>query len=192
MKKNVLMLALALTFCTGALMAQGISGGIKAGLNFANQTYEASGFSISPDGRTSFHAGVFATINMGTIGIQPELLYNSVGSKFDDDVTKINYLTLPVMVRVNFAKVFNIHAGPQFGFLLSAKNEFDGDTEDIKDQLKGLDLGLGIGAGLDLPMGVTASVRYCLGLSDINDTEGDFTAKNNVLQLSVGYKLFGK
>jgi len=196
MKKHVLMLALAITFCSTGLMAQGISGGFKAGLNFANQNFESDGFSINPDGRTSFHAGFFATINMGTFGIQPELIYNSVGSKFDlgssgEQITKIDYLTIPVMVRFNFAKIVNIHAGPNFGFLLSAKNEFDGDTEDIKDDLKGMDIGIGAGLGLDLPMGLTAGLRYNIGVSNILD-DPDGTIKNNVFQLSVGYKFFGK
>jgi hypothetical protein len=196
MKKHVLMLALAITFCTTGLMAQGISGGFKAGLNFANQKFESDGFDFNPDGRIAFHAGFFATINMGTIGLQPELLYNSVGSKADlgslgEVVTKIDYLTVPVMVRFNFAKICNLHAGPTFGFLLSAKQEFDGDSEDIKEDLKGMDLGLGLGFGLDLPMGLTAGIRYNLGLGNASDVD-DVDIKNNVVQLSVGYKLFGE
>lgn len=196
MKKHVLMLALAITFCTTGLMAQGVSGGLKAGLNFANQNFESDGISMNPDGRTGFHIGAFATINMGTIGIQPELIYNAVGSKVDlgsfgEVVTKMDYLTIPIMVRINFAKIVNIHAGPNFGFLLSAKQDFDGDEEDIKEFTKGTDLGLGVGLGLDLPMGLTAALRYNLGLSNVTE-EDDATVKNNVFQLSVGYKLFGK
>ena len=196
MKKHVLMLALAITFCSTGLLAQGISGGFKAGLNFANQKLESDGFDFNPDGRTSFHAGFFATINMGTIGLQPELIYNSVGSKADlgslgEMVTKIDYLTVPVMVRINFAKIVNVHAGPNFGFLLSAQQEFGGDTDDIKEDLKGMDLGLGVGLGLDLPMGITAGIRYNLGLSNASDID-DVDIKNNVVQLSVGYKLFGE
>lgn len=104
------------------------------------------------------------------------------------------YLTVPVMVRYNPVKIFNIHAGPQFGFLMSAKQKFDGDSQDIKDSMKGLDLGLGIGAGVDLPMGLGLSARYVLGLSNIaEEADGaEGTLKNNVVQLSVSYKLFGE
>lgn len=195
MKKHVLMLAFALTFCTGAVMAQGLSLGVKGGLNFANQKFDADGFSVSPDGRTSFHLGLFAVIGAGPIGVQPEVIYNSVGSKVDlgsfgEATTKLNYLTIPVMVRFNFAKIVNIHAGPNFGLLLSAKAEDDDGSEDVKDAYKGMDLGLGVGIGLDLPAGLIASARYNLGLSNIaEDADGsDFTVKNNVFQLSVGYK----
>ena len=196
MKKRVLMLASALVLAAGSLYAQSVSGGLKAGVNFANQNWEdASGVDFKS--RTGFHAGAFATINFGTIGIQPEIIYNSVGSKAEtaigDLTTKLDYVTIPIMVRVNFAKVFNIHAGPQFGILTSAKQEFGGDKEDIKDELKSSDLGLGVGAGLDLPMGLVASVRYNIGLSDIGDSDAISGAiKNNVLQISLGYNLFGK
>jgi hypothetical protein len=63
MKKLIFTVVVAICFSTG-VMAQGISGGIKAGLNFANQKYDAGSFSASPDARTSFHAGVFAIIKM--------------------------------------------------------------------------------------------------------------------------------
>jgi hypothetical protein len=187
MKKLIFTVVVAICFSTG-VMAQGISGGIKAGLNFANQKYDAGSFSASPDARTSFHAGVFAIIKMGTLGLQPEILYNSVGSKFDDEVSKIDYVSIPVLIRFNFAKIVNIHVGPQFGVLLSAKAE----DVDFKDELKSTDLGVAAGVGLDLPMGLIVSARYVAGLSDINDAGGDLKLKNNVMQLSVGYKLFGK
>jgi hypothetical protein len=188
MKKLIFTVAVAICFSTG-VMAQGISGGIKAGLNFANQKIDAGSFSASPDGRTSFHAGVFAIIKLGTLGLQPEILYNSVGADFGgDDVSKIDYVSVPILVRFNFAKIVNIHVGPQFGMLLSAKS----DGEDFKDELKSTDLGIAAGVGLDLPMGLIVSARYVVGVSDINDAGGDYKLKNNVMQLSVGYKLFGK
>lgn len=198
MKKSLFTLAV-IAFCAGGALAQGISGGIKAGANFANQNVDMDGFDFSPKSRTSLHVGFFATIMVSeTFGIQPELLYNSVGSKIDiageDAISKINYLSIPVMLRYNPVPVFNIHVGPQFGFLLSAEDEYDGQSVDAKDDYKQLDLGLGLGAGVDLPMGLGLSARYVLGLSNIADTDGQqgFKLTNSVIQLSVSYKLFGK
>lgn len=198
MKKSLFTLAV-IAFCAGGALAQGISGGIKAGANFANQNVDMDGFDFSPKSRTSLHVGFFATIMVSeTFGIQPELLYNSVGSKIDiageDAISKINYLSIPVMLRYNPVPVFNIHVGPQFGFLLSAEDEYDGQSVDAKDDYKQLDLGLGLGAGVDLPMGIGLSARYVLGLSNIADTDGQqgFKLTNSVIQLSVSYKLFGK
>jgi hypothetical protein len=197
MKKTLFTLSL-IAFCAFGAAAQGISGGLKLGANFANQKWSGDGIDVSPDSRTSLHGGLFLTVMVSeTFGVQPELLYNSVGSKLDmfgiDGVQKLNYLTVPVMLRYNPVPVFNIHAGPQFGFLMSAKAEADGDSEDIKDGYKGLDLGVGFGAGVDLPMGVGISARYVIGLSDVAEDSGDEgSIKNNVIQLSLSYKLFGK
>ena len=113
-----------------------------------------------------------------------------------DIVQKLDYLTIPVMLRYQPVPVFNIHAGPQFGMLLSAKTEYDGDSQDTKDNYKGMDLGLGFGAGVDLPMGLGLSARYVIGISDVAEEmdggsdEGKVT--NSAIQLSVTYKLFGK
>lgn len=198
MKKLLFTFAVVI-FSAAGLFAQGVSGGLKVGANFANQKFEADGLDISPDMRTSLHLGLFATIMVSeTFGVQPELMYNSVGSKFDlgseESVTKMDYLVVPIMLRYNPVPVFNIHAGPQFGFLLSAKQEYDGDSQDIKDGLKGLDLGFGVGVGVDLPMGLGFSARYVLGLSNVSDDDADEggKVKNNVIQISATYKLFGK
>jgi hypothetical protein len=197
MKKTFFALTL-IAFCASGAIAQGISGGLKLGANFANQKFSGDGLDVSPDARTSMHAGVFLTLMVSeTFGIQPELQYNSVGSKFDlgsdDLVQKLDYLTVPVMLRYQPVPIFNIHLGPQFGFLMSAKQEFDGNSEDIKDGLKGLDLGAGIGVGVDLPMKLGFSARYVIGLSDIaDDSDDEGSLKNNTIQLSVTYKLFGE
>ena len=198
MKKSFFTLAI-IAFCAVGSYAQGISGGLKLGANFANQKFSEDGFDFTPSSRTSLHGGFFLTLMVSeTFGIQPELLYNSVGSKIDigagDIVQQLDYVTVPVLLRYNPVSVFNIHAGPQFGFLMSAKSKYDGDSEDIKDALKGLDLGVGIGAGVDLPMGLGFSARYVMGLSNVaEEVDGsDGTTKNNVVQLSASYKLFGK
>lgn len=164
---------------------------MKAGVNFANQQFKASGLSISADGRTGFHVGGYLNVAFSEkFGIQPELLYNSVGSKFADEPLSLDYVSVPVMLKWSPAPIFNIHVGPQFGFLLSAKS----DGEDVKDGFKGMDLGAGFGAGVDLPMGLGFQARYVLGLSNIAEAEEDFDdlkVTNTAFQLSVTYKLFG-
>ena len=121
MKKTLIAFAL-IACCAGTTWAQGLSGGIKVGANFANQKYKSDFGNLSPDARTSLHLGVYATMMFSeTFGLQPELLYNSVGSKLDfsdlggeEVVSKFNYLAIPVMLRYNPVPIFNIHAGPQF------------------------------------------------------------------------------
>ncbi len=155
-----------------------ISGGIKGGLNFAN--VDATG---DPDGKTGFHFGAFANIGLAGISLQPEILYSTKGAD-DFDLT---YVEVPILLKKNFAKVVNIHLGPQFGFLTKAES----NDVDVKDFVKGTDLSLAVGGGLDLPMGLSAGLRYVLGLSDINDFDGGDEIKNRTFQVYVGYRLFG-
>lgn len=193
MKK--LVLTLTVIALAGASAFAQLSIGLKAGVNFANQKYSVEGYSISPEALTGFHVGAYLNIAASeNISIQPELLYNSVGAKINDDVDgdynmNFNYISVPVLLKYSPVPIFNVQVGPQFGFLMSAK----ADDEDIKDSYKGLDLGAAIGAGVDLPMGLNFTARYVLGLSNIYETEedDDTSIKNNVIQLSIGYRLFG-
>jgi hypothetical protein len=74
--------------------------------------------------------------------------------------------------------------------LTSAK---EGTTEtDVKDQVKGSDMGVAAGVGIDLPMKLNFSFRFIQGLSNINEANSSVTQKNYNLQFSVGYTLFGK
>ena len=85
--------------------------------------------------------GVFV-VRMFTeqLGLQPELLLSMQGSKDKDDLydykITTNYVNIPVLVRYNITEMFSVHAGPQFGILVSAKEEFDGDKQDIKEHFK--------------------------------------------------------
>jgi hypothetical protein len=194
--KKIILSALFVSASLFAAQAQ-VSGGIKAGLNLADQKWSSGNVSIETDSRTGFHVGGYLNLSLAdAISIQPELIYSAQGGKFsgDGDATlAVDYLNLPIMVRYNINEMINIQAGPQFGYLLSAKAKADGQSEDFSELYKPLDVSLGFGVGLELPMGLTAGVRYNMGLSNIADAPDgeDFTIKNNVIQISVGFRLFG-
>ncbi len=159
--------------------------GAKGGVNISNIDIEVEGISISPDALTSFHVGVMAKYQFSEqFGIQPELVYSAEGAEIESDKFNLNFINIPILFAYNPTEIFSIHAGPQVGILSSA--EVDG--EDIKDELKGLNLSLAIGAAVELTNGFTGGVRYNLGLSDLNDAEGDeSTLKANTFQIYVGY-----
>lgn len=201
MKKVLLVLAIAFSPLVHA-SAQGIGVGLKGGLNFSNQDIASVPQDISS--RTGFHGGLYAHISLGTIGIQPELLYSSQGSEFEETVTgsdgspntlsiknKFAYLTVPILVRFNIA-MFNVHVGPQFGILASADLDVNDVARDVKDQYKSGDFSIAAGLGVDLPFNLNATVRYVAGISDISDNLDDLgEVKNTTLQVSLGYRLFG-
>jgi hypothetical protein len=179
--------------------SQGISGGVKAGMNLANQKISGSGFSLDTKAKPGLHAGAFFVIMLNEkFGIQPELLYSMQGSKVDvggnDGKLKFNYITVPVLFRYNITEMISVHAGPQFGILASAKaEEEDGDEEDIKDEFKGIDFGAAGGAEVILPVGFGFGARYVIGLNNIVEDQPDVdeTWKNRSFQVYVFYRIFG-
>lgn len=176
--------------------------GAKLGLNLANLSGVEGNNSIKP----GFHAGLFTELGFGSFAIQPEVVYSIQGTqeKIDMDeasgTVKVNlgYVNFPVMAKYYIADGFNIQAGPQLGILATAKTKFSAksggedfsESEDIKDEIKSTDIGASFGLGYKVPLvGLQIDARYNLGLTDINAVGGDGDAiKNNVIQLSVGYR----
>ena len=183
----IAMLSVALT-----VNAQDVKFGAKAGINFSN----IYGDDVEDNEvRTSFHIGAVAEIKISEkFSIQPEVLYSAQGVTNDQDnvdvTLKLDYLNIPVMAKYYVAKGFSLEAGPQLGFLLSAKAKGESGDEsselDIKDELESIDFGLNFGAGYKLDNGLNFSARYNLGLSNISE-DSDSAVKNSVFQISVGY-----
>ncbi|MBN8575900.1 MAG: PorT family protein [Cyclobacteriaceae bacterium] len=194
--KKLLVVAL---ICTGTLTAGAqaqFAVGIKGGPNFAKLDVNSSA-GENYKNRTGFHGGAFALIKLTKIGIQPELLFSQQGSKVKfnsgDGEANFNYLNIPVMLKLYTVAGINLQAGPQFGFLTGGeiKQNYQGSTytEKAKNLYKGSDVSLGLGVGWDLPFGLTIDARYNLGLSKIEDDASLQATKNQVIQLSLGYKL---
>ena len=103
------------------------------------------------------------------------------------------YINLPIMARYNIGYNFNVHAGFQFGVLLSAKSKFNDDTIedfDVKDQFKGVDFGIPIGAGYDfMDRKLSVTVRYIIPINNISN-DSAFKRTNQVFQISLGILLF--
>ena len=176
--------------------AQGISAGVKAGLNISNQNVSWNGSSIDTKAKAGIHLGGYAVVMITeNFGIQPEILFSMQGAKYPDydGKTMFNYLNIPILARYNINEMFSVHAGPQFGFLLTAKSEDNGDKSDRKDEFDGIDIGGAIGVGAEFPSGISCGARYVIGFSQISkdvDDNGEF--KNNVFQLYAAYKLYDK
>jgi hypothetical protein len=191
-------LFIASTF--SAAFSQGVSGGLRLGMNIANQTSSINGLSISADSKIGLMAGAYLTImTSDKFGIQPELVYSQYGSSATSNgqsaSNNFNYLSLPVMLRYNVAENISLQAGPQLGILLSATRTSGSSSIDLKDQAIGIDFGAAFGLGADLG-DFNLGARYYLGLSNIekNSSIQGLTVKttNSAIQLFIGYRLFGK
>ena len=200
MKKIILAVAAVLAF--GFTNAQNVSFGAKVGGN--SSSIRVGGGELSDTGVLRFNsvegiqAGLFAEIKVASkFAVQPEIMFSTEGSKFGiggggDAKILFSYVNVPVMAKYYASEKISLQAGPQIGFLVSAKGKGDGSSEDIKDSFKSTNFGVNFGLGYEISKKVGVDFRYNLGLSNIatDDIFGsDSTMKASVFSLSVGYKL---
>ena len=181
--------------------------GVKGGFNMSNLVDSGD----DPDDNNilyGFNAGVYATLPISDfVAIQPELLFTTKGSelKYDNAFAtgnakfRLNYIELPLLVRVNVTKNFNIHAGGYASYLVSSKvtgsGDFDFNQDIDTDDLAKFDAGLSAGLGVDFNP-ISVGVRYNYGLTTVGKertvagTTYTFPdAKNSNLTLYLSYKL---
>ncbi len=188
--------ALLVILSVETAMAQAsVSLGLKGGLNFAN--VNTSSVTAAYESRAGYHLGAFLTAKFTKLAIQPEIIFSQQGSKIVVSGTSFDsnfsYVNIPVMLKFYLVSGLNLQAGPQFGFLTSATGPdpagIASGTVDIKSYLKSTDFSIGLGAGFDIKK-FSIDARYNLGISEINDAVGLAAAKNQVFQVSLGFKLF--
>ena len=183
MKKIIL--TAAAVFAFSFANAQDVKFGAKAGLNMSNWGGDAGDASM----KIGFQVGGFAEIKVSDkFAIQPELVYSALGTKTEDGSINTNYLNIPVMAKYFVAKGFSLEAGPQLGFLMSAKAKANGESADIKDTFESIDFGLNFGAGYDVTENINLGVRYSAGLSNIMKDSGDIKVNNSNIAIAIGYK----
>jgi hypothetical protein len=168
--------------------------GVKGGLNVSNFT----GYQQAVKSLIGFHVGGFTEIKVAKkFAIQPEFLFSTQGTiieGFNGDsntTVKVNYLNIPVLAKYYITDAFSVEAGPQIGFLLSAKAK----GEDVSDLYKSTDFGFNIGCGYNFTEDVSVSARYTIGLTDVNDVSNEqypdlsnASFKNSNFALSLAYK----
>jgi len=193
MKKLALVLFAGFSFATTHAQVQF---GVKAGVNFANVTGSDAG-----DSRvlSNVNAGAFLRFAVAPgFGIQPELVYSGQGAGYRrngySDNVHLNYLNIPILLKWNSREGLYAETGPQVGFLVSAHENYQGASFDVKDQFTSADFSWVFGVGYKIPMSeVGIDFRYNLGISNIENldiTHGGGTVRNSVIQLGLTYTLF--
>jgi len=198
--KNPLVLMLLLTVVSIQAFSQvQLALGLKGGPNFAKIDVN-SNLNDNYKNRTGFHGGAFFLVKVFNIGIQPEILFSKQGANFkfnsQDYHANYDYFNVPIILKLYTVAGINLQLGPQFGFLSSIDgstiSNVNSTTQVIsatKSLYKKSDLSLAMGAGWDLPFGLVVDARYNLGLSKIQDNPDLDATKNQVWQISLGYKL---
>ncbi|KOS06013.1 hypothetical protein AM493_08165 [Flavobacterium akiainvivens] len=172
MKRVLLAAAMALCSC----IAANAQFGIKGGLNFANLKGDADeNFNVY----TNFHiGGLYEARIFNHVYVQPELLYSVQGAKVRDEEIKLNYFTVPVMLKVYLNGNFNLQAGPQMSMLLSESDNFGPFRSET------FDFGWAGGLEFFVTDGFFIQARYYAGSNEIS---GNTDLKNRVVSASIGF-----
>ncbi len=214
MKKLILGLAvtassLAFAQQTPTTSTNPVTFGIKGGMNVSSLSQGAD--LDDSKSKIGFNAGVFANIPVATnFSIQPEVLYNDLGSKStrktnflgneyrSDYSTNLGYVAVPVMFQYNVIPNLYLEAGPEFGFLVSAKDKLktstNGNTDATststlnKDDFQTFNFGIGIGAGYYFTDNLGLTARYTAGVTDIFKNNSGDAVRNNVFQVGLAFK----
>ncbi len=186
MKKTILVTVLLLAI-SSTMQAQLVKFGIKAGLNYANQTgsdITINSGNYDKEAITSYHAGLVAEIKVTDgFSVQPELLYSTQGATYKYAATEfkneLGYLSIPVLAKFNLNKTVSLDLGPQASFLLSERNNVDFKESET------FEFGVAGGLTLNVTKSIFLQGRYVLGLTEASK---DADVKNSVVQISAGFK----
>ena len=162
---------------------------LQGGLNQAREKYSGDGVSVTLGTRTSVNFGLNADFEgSDKFNLRSGLLYNGYGSKTGDGgVSKLDYLTIPVLGRFKVAEGFYAFAGPQIGLLLSAKSKYKDETVDEKEFYKGTNISALIGAEYKFTDKLSLGASYNAGLTNIGKEDMDGGGKLTTNGFSVNF-----
>jgi hypothetical protein len=187
MKKNIITRIMAAVAFVGAVTVSQHAAaqtddkvwsiGPELGINLAKFGDDAS----ESDFKTGILGGGFITYSIrNTHAFTGKVLFSQKGAKDGDDKQRMDYIEVPVIVRLFFNRdgAFrpNIFAGPSFGFLTGVRSkEGDGDyvkLDNYGDFYNTFDLGVTAGLGFNYECSpgtrILIDARYTHGLTDIS------------------------
>jgi hypothetical protein len=198
------LLVVILLLGSGSLaLAQGISFGIKGGINLSSVTgADATG----AEAYTGVAGGGYLTLSLlPSFAVQPEILYSQKGWNASGDLLgvpivgkyRVDYLEVPVLAKFSFGILVKpyVLVGPYFATrMTSSWEETSGGVTlsgSMDNGLKSSDLGYVLGAGVSTPIKLTFEARYSGGFSTISKSSGTTPDwKNSTISVLVGYALF--
>ncbi|WP_379969437.1 porin family protein [Epilithonimonas sp. UC225_85] len=175
--------------------------GVKGGANIATISKEKSW--DDTNAKLGYFVGVYMHAPVNSVfSIQPEVLYNSVGVKYDNSKTShtlgLDYISAPIMFQFEPIPKLYVEAGPQFSFLVgnSDRNKTD-DVVTIKkyrnnSNYNSFDLSGAVGVGFRIN-NITIGARYLVGFTDIKKSgsttwsNDDKQLRNNAFQIGLQY-----
>ena len=170
--------------------------GVKAGLNMTSMSNDMTfdpGFGMG----VGFRVGGFLNMRWGyrtensskgtgLWGFQPEFMYSNQAVKTDAGDVKMNYIAVPLLLKVYPTTALSIEVGPELSYLISTSpSTMAVDGAEIKvGDCKGMNIGLAAGLAYDFEMGLTVGARYTYGFTDMAK---NLKWKNSNIQITVGW-----
>ena len=189
--KRILLSVVAMFAVISIANAQGFHLGAKGGANLG----KIDGSSFKDEFNLGYQLGGFAEIDFTKgFGIQPEVLFSQTNTTVTDEPLSglkggekinLNYLNVPILLRLNASKLLTFHVGPQFSILTNNHKTTAGN---VVDAFKGGDFAMVVGAQANLGM-LRVYGRYNIGLSNVNDVTDQEKWKNQTIQFGVGIKI---
>ena len=210
--KKIVLLLIAAVGITAATNAQ-VMFGPMAGLNYSIVSTSVDE-GDAPDAATGigFFIGGMADIEVSDMfSVRPELHFSvrNSTSEFPEvdlgplgtipafEVTSSDYfIELPILANIKPSENFNIHAGPEFAFLIGGKGSSDVEgSEDVTgsdytEGRNGVEVGLAVGAAYETDGGLGIGARYTRGLTDLAEDPAEGVSTNyNLIQIFASYTL---
>lgn len=199
MKKILFLLLLCCPFLINAQI------GIKAGANFAKVSKASE---INSSTRSGFHVGLlFAPPSKKIISSRTELIFSRQGydykSSSNTGKVDLDYIQMGQMMSINITKYVSLMLGAQTSYLISAQVDSSNGNNSTENKMMGLmnriDYGYAVGAEIHPFKGLLLGVRYNVSLAKIYKSMQSLQApsfstedaKNNVIQISVGWRFGG-
>lgn len=191
MKKTVLHFTVFLALLFSVSAYSQVSIGIKAGANLG----KVDGVAYKDQFKLGYQLGGLVSVSfLEKLAVQGEVLFSQTNTTLRDSYTsvwddkfdkgkKLNYLSVPVLLKYNPDGFISLLAGPQFSILTNREDNLWQTGEKL---FKKSDFSFVAGAEINLkPFFVYG--RYVWGFYDINDF-GKEKANIQQIQLGVGLK----
>lgn len=175
---------------------QKVAIGIKTGVNISRMKLNGKipGLMTS-NFRTGYVAGAFVNfpIKKSPFSIQPEFLYSSMGGDLKNEFNysqnlRLNYFSLPVLIKYQFSKKLAAFAGPQVDAIIYGKENNAYGEFNVTNDVEEFDAYSTWGMEWWPARDIVFNARYMHGFKKVYYTAPEISMNNRGFQLTIGLR----
>ena len=148
--------------------------GAKIGLNASNtdfnRGYPTPLVPVVTTWQPGIAIGFFLQVPVNSVfSLQQEYIFSQMNGKIKNSGTeyKLSYLSLPLVLKLNFLPRFALLAGPQFDLLIHAQQLVNGNSLNITHDTEERSIGATAGLEYYVLKNISLTARYVHGLNNI-------------------------